>query len=76
MPASDPDSSVFAGGPLPPPLTKAQGERKKLRDKKWNAVAHLRDAMTDEDRQAEQERLAREVEAILAAREQERRDAA
>lgn len=76
MPASDPDSSVFAGGPLPPPLTKVQKARKQVRDEKWYATRALRDAMTDEERQAEQERLAREVEAILAAREQERRDAA
>ncbi|AUQ53375.1 hypothetical protein [Phaeobacter inhibens] len=73
---ADESNSLFSGGPLPPPLTKAQGERKKLRDEKWNDVAHLRDAMTDEERQAEQERLAREVEAILAAREQDQRNAA
>lgn len=61
MPASDPDSSVFAGGPLPPPLTKAQEARKQVRDKKWNAVAHLRDAMTDEQREAEERRIRFEI---------------
>ncbi len=61
MPASDPDSSVFAGGPLPPPLTKAQEARKKVRDEKWNDVAHLRDAMTDEQREVEERRIRFEI---------------
>lgn len=61
MPASDPDSSVFAGGPLPPPLTKAQEARKKVRDKKWNAVAHLRDAMSAEEREIEERRIRAEI---------------
>ncbi|UWQ64135.1 hypothetical protein K3723_07540 [Leisingera caerulea] len=73
---ADESTSLFSGGPLPPPLTKAQEARKQVRDAKWNAARALRDAMTEEEWQTEQERLAREVEAILAAREQDQRDAA
>lgn len=48
--------------------TPDQKQRKIERERKWRAVAHLRDAMTAEERAAEEERLAGEVRAMLAER--------
>ncbi|EAP83950.1 hypothetical protein EE36_12828 [Sulfitobacter sp. EE-36] len=61
----DPDSSIFAGGPLPPPLTKLQKTRKKSRDRRWLNVAHLRRAMTDQQQTAEERSIRAEIVAWI-----------
>lgn len=65
---SPPEKSIFAGGPLPPPMTVAQEKRKMARDDKWQNVQPLRARMTDRERAEEQARLELEICAILEAR--------
>ncbi|UWR04355.1 hypothetical protein K3740_06650 [Ruegeria conchae] len=65
---SPPEKSIFAGGPLPPPMSTAQEKRKLSRDAKWNNVQTLRAHMTDRERAEEQARLESEIQSLLEAR--------
>lgn len=67
MTALPPDKSIFAGGPLPPPMTAAQQKRKLARDAKWNDAQLLRARMSDQEQAEEQAQLDLEIQAYLEA---------
>ncbi len=65
---SPPEKSIFAGGPLPPPMTAAQEKRKMARDDKWQNVQPLRARMSDQELASERARLEMEIQAFLEER--------
>ncbi|RBW58713.1 hypothetical protein [Ruegeria sp. A3M17] len=63
------EHSLFGGGPLPPKLSEFQIESKRLRDERWNSVASIREQMTEQEKQDEEEKLQAQAAAILAERQ-------
>lgn len=58
----------------PPELAEEQKRKRVARATKWRLVQHLRDAMSDEELDAEGRRLAEEVQAIISARAETQRE--
>ncbi len=63
------ESSLFAGGPLPPAMSKAAKLRMAARDQKWRAATAARAGWTADQKADVERRLAEEIATVLAKKQ-------